>query len=146
MIQREWATGESSASYLCDFFQTTFATIIIQRGQLPVGRHSFVSIAQALHRLAVSGIHPSQGATHFTCSHQNSRNISQELENLPVDSSSGGGGGGGPSILDADKNALQVHFLISILPCVPYRIYCINSSIAVIVIFILRESTRWRAK
>ena len=100
-------------------FQTTFATIIIQRGQLPVGRHSFLSIAQALHRLAVSGIHPSQGATHFTCSHQNSRNISQELENLPVDSSSGGGGGGGPSILDADKNALQVHFPISILPCVP---------------------------
>ena len=135
-------------------FQTTFATIIIQRGQLPVGRHSFLSIAQALHRLAVSGIHPSQGATHFTCSHQNSRNISQELENLPVDSSSGGGGGGGPSILDADKNALQVHFLISFLPgCVhslctptPYRIYCIHSSIAVIVIFILRESTRWQAK
>ena len=35
--------------------------------------------------------------------------ISQELENLPVESSaSSGGGGGGPSILDADKNALQV--------------------------------------
>ena len=83
-----------------------------------MGRHSFLSIAQTLHRLAVSRLHPAQGATYFTCLHQNLRKISQELENLPVDSSSGGGGGG-PSILDADKNALQVPFLISINPCVP---------------------------
>jgi len=34
--------------------------------------------------------------------------LPKELENLPVESSaSSGGGGGGPSILDADKNALQ---------------------------------------
>ena len=38
-------------------------TIILQRRQLPLGCHSLFSIAQTLHRLAVSRIHLAQGAT-----------------------------------------------------------------------------------
>ena len=70
--------------------------------------------------------------------------ISQELENLPVESSaSSGGGGGGPSILDADKNALQV-------PAIAFTEYMYNTkasgTVIITFLFILRESTRWRGK
>ena len=47
----------------CDLFEQLLLTIILQWRQLPLGRHSLFSIAQTLHRLAVSRIHPAQGAT-----------------------------------------------------------------------------------
>ena len=118
MIQRELETGESSASYINITFLlqiTLLLQILSSEDNCP-----WAAIASlALHKLYTDW--QSQGYTlpkvHYSlhvCI--KTQNISKELENLPVDSSaSSGGGGGGPSILDADKNALQVPSVAIIL-------------------------------